>query len=473
VLLPPEVRPRSAAALRDWAADPPLLKARQLVLDHAAALAPGDGWVSFEALISRIRGVDYEFLFSRRSGGAYYAPHPYTSYGNRFGFEFENVISEEDGWDKVEANYIRAVVSGPFHWMGLVDLGWAGSAEKTPPEAFRLTALGRWVLNRGPQPEIPAEGGRVIVQPNMHIVALDPVVDATLLTLDRFAERLSAERAVEYRLTRASVYAGQQHGWDVARIRDFLQAQTGADLPGNVARTLEEWQAQHERIVLYPRVTLAYGQPAALDALARHAQAAELVAARLTPQLARLTSATAIPVVVQALGESGTLPVVARPGVAAPASVEASESGELRLLARQPSLYLHGHLAAFADPVADDRYALSAASVARATRAGLSAPQIIERLQTVHRGPLPAGLERRIRAWARHYGDAALETATLLQVRDPATLKEFLADPELAALLQPFQPAAGKALARVRPQDVKKLRALLEERGIDLEATLS
>jgi hypothetical protein len=357
--------------------------------------------------------------------------------------------------------------------MGLVDLGWEGESASAPPDAYRLTPLGRWVLAGGPEPAIPAEGGRVIVQPNMHIVALDPVVDATLVTLDRFAERLSAERAVEYRLTRASVYAGQQHGWDAGRIRAFLREQTGAELPGNVARTLEEWQAQHERVVFYPRVVLAHGVPAALDALEAHPAAPQWVAARLAPNLARLAGRGTIAGVVQALGEAGVLPVITAPGAPPPNSVQASATGVLHWVARQPSLYLHGHLAAFADPGGEDTYAISAATVQRAVRAGLTAPQIVERLAAVHQGPVPEGLARRIRAWAGHYGAAALEPLTLLQVRDAATLNELLADPEVAALLQPFKPAAGKALARVKPEEVEKLRALLAERGVDLDSKLS
>ena len=476
-LLPPGIRPRSTTALQE--ADRSLVKARRVVLEYAAGLSVEQPWAPFDQLISQIRAGDYEFLFPRRPTSPYdyspyYGVHPYVSYGNRFGLQFDNVRGEEEGWDKVEANFIRAVLIGPMHWLGLLDLGWTHVVDN-PPDAFRLTALGRWLLDLGPQPEIPTEGGRVIVQPNLHIVALDPVVDATLLTLDLFAERLSAERAVEYRLTRASVYAGQQRRWDVPRIKDFLRQQTGADLPGNVARTLDEWQAQHERIRLYPSVILAHGQPEALDALAGHAQAPGLVAARLAPHLVRLTRADAIPGVVQALGEHGVLPLVTRPGSIMPNTVEASETGEVTLLTRQPSLYLHGHLAAFADPAGDPQagYVISAATVNRAIRGGLAAPKIIERLQAVHKGPVPAALARRIRAWAKHYGAAALETVTLLQLRDAATLAELQSDPDLAPLLQPFRPSPTKALARLKPQDVDKLRALLADRGIDLDDKLA
>lgn len=476
--LPPQVRPRASAALQE--ADAGLMAARRVVLEYTAGLAQDhtETWAALAELVSQIRGSDYEFLFKRQPATSYdYSPyygqrHPYSNYGNRFGLEFPDIHSEEDGWDKVEASFIRSVVTGPLHWLGLVDLGWLGEDTAAPPAAFRLTALGRWVLGLGPAPEIPAEGGRVIVQPNLHIVALDPVVDATLLTLDRFAERLSAERAVEYRLTRAALYAGQLQGWEVPRIKAFLQQQTGTALPGNVARTLDEWQAQHERIVLYPRVTLAHGLPEALDALAQHPRGAALVQARLTPQLARLRGPEAIPGVVRALGERGRLPLVTQAAAVAPGSVEADERGALRLLARQPSLYLHGHLAAFADPRGEAGYEVSDITVARAARAGLTAPRIVQRLEAVHKGPVPPALVRRIRAWAKHYGDAALEAVSLLQVRDAATLAELMSDPEIAALLQPFRPTAAKALARVRPQDVERLRKLLAERGVEVEAKL-
>jgi hypothetical protein len=156
-----------------------------------------------------------------------------------------------------------------------------------------------------------------------------------------------------------------------------------------------------------------------------------------------------------------------------PASaVEAGEDGRVRLLARRPNLFLHGHLAGFADPAGDDAYQISAGSVARAARAGLGAAEVLKQLEVIHRGPVPAGLARRIRAWAKHYGDAALDEVVLLQVRDAGTLEELLQDPELAALLKPFKPAARRALARVQPEDLDILRARLSERGIELKDKL-
>ena len=178
--------------------------------------------------------------------------------------------------------------------------------------------------------------------------------------------------------------------------------------------------------------------------------------------------ATAIKPLTHALHRHGILPLITHQPSVPPNSIAVADEGTIEFTTRAPSLYLHGHLAAIADPIDAQHYQITAETIERATRSGLTAPQIIERLKAVQRGPLPDRLVRRIRAWAKYYGDAAIEALTLLQVRDEATLNELLADPELAALIKPFAPAKTKALARVREKDLDALRALLSERGIDL-----
>jgi hypothetical protein len=469
LLLPREALPnRLEVSL--LAAPPLVTEARQTVVQAMTGLAgplTADAWLPLEGLCNWLREDDYEFLLrrpTRRFGLNGYLPSPpYSASTNSLGLDFPNVRSEAEGWDQVEAKFVRGVVCGPLYWMGLADLGATPAATRDAPDAFCLTPMGRWLLGLGPCPEIPEGGGRVIVQPNLHIVALDPVNDALLVALDGFAERQSAERAVEYRLTRASVYAGQQAGWTADRIRAFLREHTGADLPGNVDRTLDEWQAQHERIVLHPAVTLAHGPAEVFDALR-----ADLLAARPEPEVALLRDEAAIPALVSALRQRGLLPLVAASATVPAHSVQADEAGGLRFVAPRPSLYLHGHLAAFANPAGPEGYQIGADSVARALRAGLRAKDIIARLQAVHRGPAPELLLRRIRAWAKHFGEAALEPFVLFQARDAATLAELRADPELASLLHDFAPAPGKALAYVDAADVERLRALLRERGVEV-----
>jgi hypothetical protein len=222
-----------------------LALARARVVGHIAGLFQARDaethWTPIAQLIDRIRTTDYEFLLPRDYfpfHSIYYRTYenyvshasPYISYGNEMGWSFSPPFADEsEGWPVVEAGYIRAILLEPLHWMGLVDIGYIaeraadGSLDgDATPVAYRLTPVGAWVLGVGPQVDMPEEQGRVVVQPNFELFALDPISDFTLARLDEFAERVNAERAIKYRLTRESVYLAQKKGWTTARIIDVL-----------------------------------------------------------------------------------------------------------------------------------------------------------------------------------------------------------------------------------------------------------
>jgi hypothetical protein len=195
-----------------------VLDARQAVLNQLKHLK---GWVSVAALVERMADYDYEFLFPRRfSPDNYYSQryHIYAAQYNPAGWEFPDIHSDDSGWKMIEARFIEMVIREFLFWMGLVDLGYSSSEAKTP-DVFRLTPVGAWLLAGGAPPEIPKERGQIIVQPDYTVTAFDPVSDAVLHKIDQFAQRISAERAVVYRLTQGSVYAGQKKGWDAAQIK--------------------------------------------------------------------------------------------------------------------------------------------------------------------------------------------------------------------------------------------------------------
>lgn len=450
--------------------------ARRVLLLHLKRAV--DGWTSLRGLIDLIRNLDYEFLFPRSFVSAYapyyasYQLHPYVEFGNPLGWNFTDVKDEASGWEQVEARFIADVVRRSLFWMGLVDLGYSRS-DLAEADAFRLTAAGAWLLGVGPAPEIPVEGGRVIVQPNFQIMAFDPVNDAVLVNLSRFAERVASERVTEFRLTRASVYAAQKSSWDASRIQAYLQSLTGAPLPENVARTLEEWQALHERIRVYPSVRLVHSAgPADLDYLFAHPDLKTHLGRRFDPRLAQIKPGSNLNAFARLLYRHDRLPLVhtrgRRPTPRSVRLVEEAQALHLRFRNPHPDLYLHGHLAPFALPE-EGGYRLTAESLRRAAAGGVEAPQIIEALEMVLDGPLPESAARRIRAWSRYYGNAVLEETFLLELENETVLKELLEDSEVGSLLKPLSPGKVQVVARVSPKDLSRLRPLLEERGIALK----
>ncbi len=451
----------------------PVAGARRALLVH---LKQARDWVSMEGLIQFIGEVNRDFLFRRgylhpafRYYYSAYHTHPYQPLGNPLGWEFTDVQDAEAGWSKVEAGFIRDVITKSLFWMGLVDLGFRGQES-----AFRLTPVGAWLLGVGPQPEIPVEGGQVIVQPNFHIMAFDPVSDAVLVDLSRFAERVASERVSEFRLTRASVYAAQRVGWGVDRIRAHLEALTGSPLPANVRRTLEEWQALHERIRVYPGLKLVHAaDPQELDSLLESPDLEAALGRRFEPRLAQVRSPR-LGEVVRKLYQHDQLPLVhrgeSRPRPRSITLLEEPQALRLRFAVPLPDLYLHGYLAPFADPE-EGGYRVTAQSLRRAAAGGLEAGQVIETLEEISGEPLSEKAARRIRAWAGYYGNASLEQTFLLELESENILQELLADEEVGPLLRKFKPGETLRLVRVRPKDLEKLQALLEERGLPLRRT--
>jgi hypothetical protein len=328
-------------------------------------------------------------------------------------------------------------------------------------------------LGLGDPPDIPAAEGRVVVQPNFRIFALDPISDHVLATLDQFAERISAERAIEYKLTRESVYAAQQKGWTARRVAEYLEKAGEAPLPQNVARTLEEWGGLHRRIVIHRRAALAQTvTPEAMDHLLADEALAAHLSRRLTPTVALLRSSKdVVPRLMRNLQKQGLPPArTAHPGDARRPSLTLADDGRLIFAHKVPSIFLFTTLGRFIELGDDGLWRLTPAAVVRALDSGLGVDDILKELTDLHRGALPAWAVKAVKSWGKYYGDARLETLTLIQFRDAAALRELLDDPELSPYLQPF--IASRGLARIDAAHQDKIRHLLAERGVDILGTL-
>jgi hypothetical protein len=97
--------------------------------------------------------------------------------------------------------------------------------------------------------------------------------------------------------------------------------------------------------------------------------------------------------------------------------------------------------------------------------------RILGELSKMHRGTLPRDLIERIKGWGAYYGDAAVETLTLIEFRDKAVMEELRQHPELNALLRPFA-AGDRALAAVQSDSLEKLRLTLDQLGIKINNRL-
>lgn len=461
------------------AAPPDLVDVRKKILRYMRGLG-ADKWISTDVLISVIRLRDYEFLLPRRGYSSYrygyyqsYYSTPYYGPNNRFGITWSGIEDEAEGWEVVEAGLIAHILAGPLYWMGLTDLGYRADTQPDPnnatyPQAYRLTDLGAWLLGLGDRVEIPEEGGRVVVQPNFQILAMEPISDQVLMNLDRFAEPEGGDRVMTYKLTRQSVYRGQCDEWSVPRIVSYLEKISGTSLPANVQRSLEEWQALHERITFRRGVALVQAAgKATLDQLLEDSELAPALGRRVTdtvtvpPDSAKTAG--------DVLRRQGWLPLVTGAGQhPTPDVLHLDADGHVRFVHAAPSIYALGRVAPYSEEV-DGTRKITARAIQEAVRPkDVTVDTVLADLRAVHAGELPPVLVQNIKAWGKYYGDAKMDTLTLIEFRDQKALSELMDDPELAPHLEAFE-AGRRALAVVDREHLDTVQRLLAERGVEVE----
>jgi hypothetical protein len=449
---------------------PRFAHARQTLLAAMQTLVAG-AWFEIADLVERAQGQDVSFLFAERReveksrGHWYYSRSSYSYYGS--------AATLLEKFDEYEQRFVADCVSGTLHALGVVDLGYEGEALR----AFRLTPGGISLLEdrdaEGTVRSLQEAAGKLIVQPNFQLVAIGPVNLGWLARLDLFAERERADRgAFEYRLSRDSVYQAQQLGLSVAEITRFVEEASGAELPQNVRRSLQEWGTAHERIVFRTGVSLLQGADAdLLDRLMGDAAIADEVACRVSPDVALLKDGGHKSLVARLLAR-GLLPAVSGPEPqSADASVIVAEDGRIRSVHAVPGLHLRGRLAHLAEEEGEGQWRLTPESIRRAGGSRGKVNRVLDELSRLQRGALPEGLPALIKAWGGYYGKARAETLTLVQFRDQEALDELRRQPALGALLTPF-PADKRALAVVPTERLAELEEILGRFGVRLEKGL-
>ncbi|HEY3343160.1 MAG TPA: helicase-associated domain-containing protein, partial [Anaerolineae bacterium] len=437
--------------------------------------APVGRWITLEQLVDQMWRNDYDFLIKRpkESRQTQYD----DPYGNEYTFidmertlYFENIPNEAQGWDVVEREFIVNVIKEPLYWMGLLELGYSKDTPATPI-AFRLTPAGAWLMGAGKQPEFIESGGRVLVQPNFTVLAMEPISDAVLLALDDFAQSQGGDRAITYHLTRQSVYHGQKKGWTEQKIGAFLAQHQGGPIPLNVQRTLEEWQALYERITFHRSATvLHYADEAARDS-------ARQVLASVDVPLRAL--ATTIDIVLPdeekpyrfeqigtTLSNAGWMPLLTSSAETqqASGSLHIDEAGEIVFKHSVPNIYALNRLDPFVER-ADGHTRITAQKVREQLSKGKTADELLATLASLNDGPLPAGLETRVREWAIYFGDATLANVCLLELSTHQVLEHLLEDDEVGGFLREVK-GSLVPLAVVQADKLDQVRAALSERGL-------
>ncbi|HET9999299.1 MAG TPA: helicase-associated domain-containing protein [Ktedonobacteraceae bacterium] len=463
-------------------AHPEVLHARSMVMERVVEQAgetPPDVWHSISTFIARAKLYVPYLLFPRQYGAR---AERYSTGSNPYGWDFRlrhGWLTHREGWHQVEGGFIRAMLTGPLRWLGLVEI-----KEEEKADTFRINPhLSEIISDDAPAP-VDVVWGRLVVQPNFEMIALAPVSEALLVSLDRFAERTRLEQIAQYRLTKASVTRAVQMGLRAETIQQQLEQAAGESsaIPQNVSYSLVEWERQARRIELWPRITLFEVDEATfLDDLFADEQTRALFGRRLSPLLAEV-QAEHMAALQTLLWQREYLPALAQ----APLYNDVLESGYMPAHEAQWKLLPDGllqpcypvvnlYLATELDRISErDETSgwrrITSASIAASPPIPLE--HIVRFLQQYCQGGVPPSFLIRLKLWGGGYERQQViqvEEAPMLRLSAPA-LRDIQADEELGALLEAEVPPASR-LVRVSPDNLPRVLELLRERGFMVEKT--
>ena len=452
-----------------------VVHSRKQVMERLLAENVG-GWHEFSAFITRTRLYIPYLLFPRQSGTRV---ERYTAGNNPYNWDFRlrrGWLTPREGWYLVEGGFIRALISGTLHWLGLVNV------DADHPDAFRLVPDFALITSETLLDIQELSWGRLVVQPNFEVIALAPVSEALLLNLDRFAERIRLELIAQYRLTKASVTHAIQSGLKAETIQQILEQAAGGSIPQNVQYSLVEWERQARRIELWRGVTLLEVDDAALlDQLLADAETRPLFGRRLAPLLVEVLT-DKLPTVQEILWQRDYLPA----HVSASIHDNLLENGRLptresqwRLLQNgllQPchavlNLYLVAEVERIT--VLDEATGwrkITAEAIQKACNSGLSLDHIVRFLQHYCEGGVPASFLIRLKLWGNGYElqtIISIEHTPLLRLSHQA-LQDIQADEEIGPLIGTEVPSDAR-LVRVPEEILDRVMELLKDRGFTVE----
>jgi hypothetical protein len=264
----------------------PSLATRHLLLGFLNAI-PKNQWWSLPAFVHDIKqkhpdyqrpAGDYDSWFIKRAADGVYLR----------GFA---------SWDEVDGALIRSMVTGPLHWLGVVEL--ASAEESDAVTAFRVKS------------QVPSstfqETGKLHVSSQGKILVPRYLPRAIRYQIARFCEWEEAKPdEYRYRVTTASLKKAVEQGLKVNQLLSLLAKNAAAEIPPAFVKALKRWELNGTEARVEVQTVLRVSKPEVLEEL-RKSKAGRFLGESLGP----------VTVVVKPGAQSKVLAALAELGVLA------------------------------------------------------------------------------------------------------------------------------------------------------------
>jgi hypothetical protein len=251
----------------EWENDP--LRTRRFISNSLNSVPAGTWW-SLSAFVADVSSShpdfqrpagDYDSWFIRDKGTGEY-------------------LRGVEHWDDIDGALLRHMVSGPFYWLGIMEL--ASPEEDVPVTAFRFSEHAQDLITGRTPVGFAEETGRLHVRSDGRISVPNLVPRSVRYQLARFCLwEDPTPFEYRYRVTPASLQRARASGLRINHLLSLLKRHAD-HTPPNVSRALIRWDEHGTEARLEDVVVLRLSSPKLLDSL-RKSRAARFLGNPLGP----------------------------------------------------------------------------------------------------------------------------------------------------------------------------------------------
>jgi hypothetical protein len=254
----------------EWHNDP--LGTRLFLVGLLTAI-PDDTWWSISAFLADLRR---DFPDFQRPASDYDSWFIRDTRSDQFLRGFAH-------WDDVDGALTRYLITGPLHWLGILDL--AVPAEDNRPEkatAFRHSKWAAGLVHATPLPDFRPEDALIHVRSDGRISIPFLTPRAGRYQIARFCQwEQPTSHEYRYRLTPGSLTRAIDQGLKIQHLQRLL-AGHAQNMPPNIVKALSRWEQRGTEAHLQPVLVLRLGSPELLKTL-RNSRAARYLGDMLGP----------------------------------------------------------------------------------------------------------------------------------------------------------------------------------------------
>jgi hypothetical protein len=235
-----------------WRNDP--VAARERILAHLSEVPEG-AWWNLDTFIQSVYALEPDF---QRPAG------DFDTWLIRDASSGEPLHGIQH-WDRVDGALIRYLVTGPLHWLGMLDL--AAPAEGERPTAFRFSTWSERLLLGQPITELDQEDQPLVVFSDGALTAGTHTPRLARYQVSRFcAWTAETEALYTYQLTPASLSVAAAQGLKISHLETLLN-KYGEIPPPSLVAALRQWDQKGGQVRIHPAVVLRVEDPRILQAL--------------------------------------------------------------------------------------------------------------------------------------------------------------------------------------------------------------